>query len=92
MSDPALDKLIEEIRINTTRIAVLDREWKDLKAELKAVSDRREAADRRADLLDLTLRRHVYDAVPVVQAKLIAHEEVNHEASIVSALRGKSSA
>lgn len=84
MADNAIDKLFDEIRatcddLNAIQDAVeaLDEQRRELKA-------RHIEAINRRDILDVTLRKHIYTGMPIVQAKMQAHEELSNSRDVPS--------
>jgi uncharacterized protein YhaN len=76
MADNAIDKLIKEMRDAKTALDAA------LEAAEEAEKRRRDAREEvkkakvRCDMLDLTMKKHIHENMPVVQAKMIAHEEI----------------
>ena len=75
MADNAIEKLFEEIRQAHRAIEDAEQAREDAHHALADAAAALRKAKYRAELLDETLRRHVHDNVPIVQAKMIAHEE-----------------
>ena len=76
MADNAIDKLIEETRAAYTALEAVEKELVDADRAKIAVSMRHRDAKKRCDMLDLTMKKHIHENMPVVQAKMIAHEEI----------------
>ncbi|MGA1852644.1 hypothetical protein VH570_17565 [Sphingobium sp. HT1-2] len=82
MADNAIDKLMEEMRTAKKRIG-------DAKLEITDLDEKRSQAKRAHDraiqqlaLLQATLDKHIYEELPIVQAKMIAHEEIESQSGI----------
>jgi hypothetical protein len=76
VSDPALDGLFEEIRANDAEEEAVTQALKDWEEAREALHRRRQAANWRAGLLARTLDKHIREQIPVLQAKMIVHEEM----------------
>lgn len=82
MADNAIEKLMEEMRAAKKRIG-------DAKLEITDLDEKRSQAKRAHDraiqqlaLLQATLDKHIYEELPIVQAKMIAHEEIESQSGI----------
>lgn len=75
MADNAIEKLFEEMRDVEVELAAAKNEGIELNHGLYNLRIKEAKLASRAKLLDATLRKHIYDGVPIVQAKMIAHEE-----------------
>ncbi len=76
MADNAIDKLIEETRAAYTALEAVEQEMVDADRARAAANRRHRDAKKRCDMLDLTMMKHIHENMPVVQAKMIAHEEI----------------
>tara|TARA_R110000787_G_scaffold239635_1_gene345873 strand:+ start:2763 stop:3143 length:381 start_codon:yes stop_codon:yes gene_type:complete len=76
MADNAIDKLIEETRAAYTALKAVEQEMVDADRARAAANQRHRDAKKRCDMLDLTMKKHIHENMPVVQAKMIAHEEI----------------
>lgn len=76
MADNAIDKLIEETRAAYTALEAVEKELVAVESQMTAANRRRRDAKKRCDMLDLTMKKHIHENMPVVQAKMIAHEEI----------------
>lgn len=76
MADNAIDKLIEETRAAYTALEVVEKELVDADRAKAAARLRYNDAKKRCDTLDLTMKKHIHEDMPVIQAKMIAHEEI----------------
>lgn len=84
MADNAIDKLMEEMRTAKKRIG-------DAKLEITDLDEKRSQAKRAHDraiqqlaILQATLDKHIYEEMPIVQAKMIAHEEIENQVGITT--------
>jgi septation ring formation regulator EzrA len=78
MADNAIDKLFEEMRATAEELAAIQTEEEALQEQLRDLRKRHVAAIKHRDVLDVTLRKHIHTGMPVVQAKMVAHEELEH--------------
>jgi hypothetical protein len=76
MADNAIEKLIEETRAAYTALEAVEKELVAVESQMTAANHRRRDAKKRCDMLDLTMKKHIHENMPVVQAKMIAHEEI----------------
>ncbi|PZU12101.1 MAG: hypothetical protein DI606_10495 [Sphingobium sp.] len=76
MADNAIDKLFEEIRATSVELTAIQDEEEALQEQLRKLKMQHIEAIKRRDLLDVTLRKHIHTGMPVVQAKMQAHEEM----------------
>ncbi|KAA9010938.1 hypothetical protein [Sphingobium limneticum] len=104
MADNAIDKLIEETRNAYAEVNRISAEISALDIQRQIARDGFAMAKKRCDMLDLTMTKHIHENMPVVQAKMIAHEEIeqiqaadrsasasrSHSASIQSASSAQS--
>lgn len=90
MADNAIEKLFDEMREAKRKIAECNAEEARLSdarnANLKALR----AAMDRAELLDVTLDKHIHEGMPVVQAKMQAHEDATQTNSKVGRISATS--
>ena len=77
MSDPALEKLFEEIRLNHAEQLAIHEGRQAIREASVRLGDRETAARQRDDLLKRTLAKHIYEQTPVLQAKMQAHEDAD---------------
>ena len=75
MADNAIEKLFEEMREAKRKIAECNAEDLRLSEARSANMKVLKNAMDRAELLDVTLNKHIYERTPVVQAKMQAHDE-----------------
>lgn len=75
MADSAIEKLFEEIRQAKATVIAVEEEIKELEVARRKARERENEARARVALLDETLRKHIHEGMPIVQAKMIAHEE-----------------
>ena len=76
MADNAIEKLIDETRAAYTALEAVEQELVAVEGQLRAANQRRRDAKKRCDMLDLTMKKHIHEKMPVIQAKMIAHEEI----------------
>ncbi len=76
MADNAIERLIEETRAAYTALEAVEQEMADADRARAAARLRYSDAKKRCELLDLTMKKHIHENMPVVQAKMIAHEEI----------------
>lgn len=89
MADNAIDKLFEEIRATAEELTAIQDEEEALQEQLRDLRKRHIAAVKHRDVLDVTLRKHIHTGMPVVQAKMVAHEELeNSRETIISPSSG----
>jgi len=77
MADNAIEKLFEEMREAKRKIAECNAEENRLFAARQTNQQTLRDATDRAELLAFTLNKHIHEGIPVVQAKMQAHEEAN---------------
>lgn len=75
MSDNALDTLFEEMRETEIALNKCKEEANRLSEARKANNDKLNDLGDRRQLLERTLRKHIHEGLPIVQAKMMAHEE-----------------
>lgn len=76
MADNAIEKLFEEMRIARQAAIVAKASCEEAAcAHRRAMTDA-DTASTRVRLLERTLEKHIHENMPVVQAKMIAHEEI----------------
>ena len=76
MADNAIDKLIEETHAAYAALEAVEQEMVDADRARAAANHRHRDAKKRCDMLDLTMKKHIHEKMPVIQAKMIAHEEI----------------
>lgn len=76
MADNAIDKLIVETRNAYADVDVIEAEMVEIERQRAAATLRHNDAKKRCDTLDLTMKKHIHENMPVVQAKMVAHEEI----------------
>lgn len=86
MADNAIDKLIEETRAAYTALEAIEQELLDAERARAAGRLRYNDAKKRCELLDLTMKKHIHENMPVVQAKMIAHEEIENQQSVPASI------
>lgn len=77
MADKAIDKLFEEMRATAEELTAIQNDEEALQEQLRDLRKRHVAAIKHRDVLDVTLRKHIHTGMPVVQAKMVAHEEMD---------------
>lgn len=75
MADNAIDKLIEEMRAVKEAIVAAECGVADARAAVQAAEDKHRAALKRQVILERTMEKHIYEDMPIVQAKMQVHEE-----------------
>lgn len=75
MADNAIEKLFEEMRAAKAEYTEAEAQAMELRRSIISNSERQEAALKRVQLLERTLNKHIHDGMPIVQAKMVAHEE-----------------
>ncbi len=86
MADNAIEKLFEEMRQAKRKIAECNAEEARLSEARNANTKALRSAMDRADILDVTLDKHIHEGMPVVQAKMQAHDEVTQGSSIIATI------
>lgn len=82
MADNAIDKLFEEIRATQKELDAVINEEEALDEQRRKLRQRHVEAIARRDLLDTTLTKHIHGNMPVIQAKMLAHEEMANRTSL----------
>lgn len=90
MADNAIDKLFEEMRATAEELTAIQNEEEMLQEQLRDLRKRHVAAIKHRDVLDVTLRKHIHTGMPVVQAKMVAHEEFEHSRNAASSAMSRS--
>lgn len=81
MADNSIDKLFEEMRAAKEEIAVALSALDAISEERENINSAHRKAVRRLAILDRTLEKHIYDEMPVLQAKMQATDEVDDKGS-----------
>lgn len=87
MADNAIDKLIEETRNAYAEVDRIDADISALEAQHQIARDNLAEAKKRCRVLDLTMKKHIHENMPIVQAKMVAHEEIAGTAALQGTLR-----
>ena len=90
MADNAIDKLFEEMRATAEELTAIQNEEEALQEQLRDLRKRHVAAIKHRDVLDVTLQKHIHMGMPVVQAKMVAHEELEHSRNASSTTMSRS--
>ncbi|MFX4084057.1 hypothetical protein ACKU27_03015 [Sphingobium yanoikuyae] len=90
MADNAIDKLFEEMRATAEELTAIQNEEEALQEQLRDLRKRHVAAIKHRDVLDVTLRKHIHTGMPVVQAKMVAHEEFEQSRNAASSAMSRS--
>ncbi|WP_278393912.1 hypothetical protein [Sphingobium yanoikuyae] len=85
MADNAIDKLIEEMRAAKEAIFAAECGVADAKAAVQAAEEKHRMAAKRHEVLERTMHKHIYEHMPVVQAKMQAHEEIKSNITNIAA-------
>ena len=75
MADNAIDKLFEEIRIAKIEADSAGVRLQEAREAMNVAGQDSKSAEERVRLLQLTLDKHIHECIPVVQAKMQAHED-----------------
>ncbi|WP_313392002.1 hypothetical protein [Sphingobium yanoikuyae] len=78
MADNAIDKLIDELRAAKIAIYAAECGVADARAAVQAAEEKQRAAFKRREILERTMHKHIYEDMPIVQAKMQAHEEIEN--------------
>ncbi|WIA55089.1 hypothetical protein N6H05_18925 [Sphingobium sp. WTD-1] len=84
MADNAIEKLIEEMRAAREAIFAAECGIADAKAAVQAAEEKHRAALKRNIILSRTMEKHIYEDMPIVQAKMQAHEEIENQVGITT--------
>ncbi|WIA56033.1 hypothetical protein N6H05_23945 [Sphingobium sp. WTD-1] len=76
MADNAIDKLFEKMRATAEELIAIQDEEEALQEQFRDLRKRHVAAIKHRDVLELTLKKHIHEKMPLVQAKMVAHEEI----------------
>lgn len=90
MADNAIAKLFEEMREARTKIAECNAEEARLSEARNANTKALKTAMGRAEILNVTLEKHIHEGMPVVQAKMQAHDEVTQGSSSIATISASS--
>lgn len=77
MADNAIDKLFEEIRIAKIEADKAGARLEQAREAMNVAAQQAKSVEERVRLLHRTLEKHIHEGMPVVQAKMQAHEDVN---------------
>jgi hypothetical protein len=77
MADNAIDKLFEEIRIAKIEADKAGARLQQAREAMNVAGQDSKSAEERVRLLHRTLDKHIHEGMPVVQAKMQAHEDAN---------------
>ena len=86
MADNAIEKLFEEMREAKRKIAECNAEEARLSEARNTNTKALRTAMGRAEILDVTLKKHIHEGLPVVQAKMQAHEELTQGSSSIATI------
>lgn len=76
MADNAIEKLFEEMRIARQAAIVAKASCEEAACAHRRAMIDADTASTRVRLLERTLEKHIHENMPIVQAKMIAHEEI----------------
>jgi hypothetical protein len=75
MADNAIEKLFEEIRLVKIEIDDASERYREANIAMNTALEDTKKAQERTRLLQSTLDKHIHEGLPVIQAKMVAHEE-----------------
>lgn len=76
MADNAIEKLFEEIRLAKIEIDDASERYRQANMAMNKALEDTKKAQGRSRLLQSTLDKHIHEGLPVIQAKMVAHEEL----------------
>ncbi len=75
MADNAIEKLFEEIRLAKIGVDDASERYRQANMAMNTALEDTKKAQERSRLLQSTLDKHIHEGFPVIQAKMVAHEE-----------------
>jgi len=87
MADNAIEKLFEEMRSAAEALKQCKVESDRLREAQRLNNDKMNELGERTKLLERTLHKHIHEGLPIVQAKMQAHEDISDDATRLNQLQ-----